>query len=88
MRVDQKLADFRSDMKEEVATKAANRVRHDKPYEYKKPHKEQASFNKKIQEAVGEERDALVTDTDSPAARAKMALQQGSALLAERQKLI
>ena len=81
------------DMKEaqeEAATKAANRVRRDKPYEYKKKaHKEQASFNEKVQEAVGEARDALETATDSPAVqRAKTALQHGSALMAERKKII
>ena len=92
-RLDQKLAGFRSDIREaqeEAATKAVNRVRHDKPYDFKKrAHEEQASFNEKVQEAVGEASEALETATDSPAVqRAKAVLQQGSALLAERQKLI
>ena len=91
-RLDHKLPDFRTDMKEaqeEAATKAANRVRRDKPYDYKKTREEQASFNEKVQEAVREVRDALETATDSPAVqRAKTALQQGSALLDERQKFI
>ena len=92
-RLDQKLADFRSDMKEtqeEAAAKAASRVRREKPYEYKKKaHEEQATFNEKVRESVREAQDALETAADSPAIeRAKAALQQGSALLAERQKLI
>ena len=75
---------------EEAATKAANRVQRDKPYEYKKKaHEEQASFNEKVQEAVGEARDALETATDSPAVqREKTALQRGRALMAERKKII
>ena len=89
-RLDQKLAVFRSDIREaqeEAATKAVNRVRRDKPYDFKKrAHEEQASFNEKVQEAVGEASEALETATDSPAVQ--RALQQGSALLAERQKLI
>ena len=89
-RLDQKLVAFRSDLKEEAATKAANRVRRDKPYAYKKKaHEEQATFNEKVQEAVREAHEALETATDSPAVqRAKTALQQGSTLLSERQKLI
>ena len=72
-----------SDLKEaqeEAATKAANRVRRDKPYAYKKKaHEEQATFNEKVQEAVQEAHEALETATDSPAVqRAKTALQQGS----------
>ena len=59
------------------------------PTAQKRAHEEQASFNEKVQEAVGEASEALETATDSPAVqRAKAALQQGSALLAERQKLI
>ena len=91
-RLDQKLVAFRSDLKEaqeEAATKAANRVRRDKPYAYeKKAHEEQATLNEKVQEAVREAHEALETATDSPAVQwAKTALQQGSTLLAERQKL-
>ena len=71
MKLDQKFADFRADMQdaqEEAATKAANRVRRDKPYDCKrKSHEEQASFNEKVQDVVKEARDALEAVADSPA---------------------
>lgn len=47
-------------------TKAANCVRREKPYAFKKKaHEEQASFNKKVHDVVEEARDALETATDS-----------------------
>ena len=53
---------------EEAATKAASRVRLEKPYQYKrKAHEEQTTFNTKVQEAVKEATDALEEATDSPA---------------------
>ena len=92
-RLEQKFADFKSDIKEaqeEAATKAANRVRRDKPYGYKKKgHEEQAAFNDGVQDIMKEADDALEAATDAPAIqRAKAALQKGTALLADRQKLI
>ena len=41
------------------AAKAAKRVRHEKPYDYKKAHEEQATFNAKVQDALKEATDAL-----------------------------
>ena len=53
---DQRFSDFKTDIKgaqEEAAAKAAKRVRHEKPYDYKKAHEEQATFNAKVQDAEG-----------------------------------
>ena len=92
-RLDRKLVDFRVDVQQaqdEAATKAVNRMRHDKPYEFKKKaHEEQARFNTQVQESVQEAHDALATIEDSPALlRAQEALEKGGRLLSERQKLI
>ena len=85
----ERLSDFKMDIKgaqEEAAAKAASRVRHEKPYEYKKSHEEQAMFNAK---ALKEATDALDDTADSPAILwAKTAVKEGKHLLAERQKLI
>ena len=92
-RLDQRFADFKSEMKgaqEEAAAKAASRVHLEKPYQYKKKtHEEQAIFNDKLTEAIKEASTTLKEAADSPAVtRAKAALQEGAALLTERQKLI
>ena len=81
-RLDQKLA--------EAATKAANRVRHDKLYTYKKKaHEEQAQFNAQVQGTIQEAQDAFAAVESSPALhRAQEALERGARLLLERQKLI
>ena len=70
--------------------KAVSKMRHDKPYEYKKKaHEEQARFNLQVEETVQEAQEALAPLDDSPALqRARDALDKGTRLLAERQKLI
>ena len=92
-RLDRRFSDFKTDIKgaqEEAAAKAAKRVRHEKPYDYKKKaHEEQATFNAKVQDALKEATDALDDTADSPAIqRAKTTVEEGKHLLAERQKLI
>ena len=92
-RLDRKLADFRSDVRQaqdEAATKAVNRVQREKSYEFKrKAHEEQARFNAQIEESVREAQHSLATVDDSPSLqRAQEALEKGTRLLAERQKLI
>jgi hypothetical protein len=92
-RIEQRFVDFKTEIKgaqEEAASKAASRVRREKPYDYKKKaHEEQATFNGKLEEAVKEASAALEEVADSPALRrAKAALREGEALLVERQKLI
>ena len=84
-RLDQRFSDFKGAQEE-----AAKRVRHEKPYDYKKKaHEEQATFNAKVQDALKEATDALDDTADSPAIqRAKTAVEEGKHLLAERQKLI
>ena len=88
-RLDRKLAEFKSDVRQaqdEAATKAINRVRREKPYEFKrKAHEEQARFNAQVEESVQEAQDALATMDDSPSLqRAHEALEKGARLLAER----
>jgi exonuclease VII large subunit len=62
-RLDNKLADFKADVRQaqdEAATKAVSKMRHDKPYEYKKKsHEEQARFNAQVEETVQEAQEAL-----------------------------
>ena len=57
-RIDYKFAEFRAEMKqgqEDAAAKVLKRVRHDKPYVFRrKGNEEQASFNEKVEEAVAE----------------------------------
>ena len=91
-KLDGKLAEFKSDVRkaqEDATAKAIARARQDKPYEYKKKsHDEQARFNRQVEDAVSEAREAI-DEEDSPAiSRAKQALEKGAHLLAERQKLI
>ena len=65
-RLDQRFSDFKG--AQEEAAKAAKRVRHEKPYDYKKKaHEEQATFNAKVQDALKEATDALDDTADSPA---------------------
>ena len=57
-RLDQRFCDFKG--AQEEAAKAAKRVRHEKPYDYKKKaHEEQATFNAKVQDALKEATDHL-----------------------------
>ena len=69
-RLDRKLADFRSNVRQaqdEAATKAVNRVQRERPYEFKrKAHEEQARFNAQIEESVREAQYALAIVDDSP----------------------
>ena len=92
-RLDRKLADFKADVRQaqdEAATKAVHRMRHDKPFEYKKKaHGEQARFNVQVEETVQEAQEALSTLEEAPALQhTQEALEKGARLLAERQKLI
>ena len=92
-RLDRKLADFKADVQQaqdEAATKAVNRVRNDRPYQYKKKaHEEQARSNAQVEESVQEAHDALATIEDSQVLQCtREALEKGARLLAERQKLI
>ena len=92
-RIDHKLAEFRAEVKqgqEDAAAKALKRVRHDKPYSFRrKGNEEQSSFNEKVEEMVLEAQAELADVRDSPAVdRARETLTEGTKLLAERQKLI
>ena len=92
-RPDRKLAEFKADIRQaqdDAAAKAVNRVRHEKPYTYrKKVHEEQARFNSKVVESIQEAQDTLVNIEESPALQhAQEALEKGAKILAERQKLI
>ena len=92
-RIEYKFAEFRAEMKqgqEDAAAKALKRVRHDKPYAFRrKGNEEQASFNEKVEEVVAEAQAELSDVRSSPALeRAQESLAQGIKLLAERQKLI
>ena len=92
-RLDNKLADFKADVRQaqdEAATKAVSKMRHDKPYEYKKEsHEEQARFNAQVEETVQEAQEALTALEETPSLqRARDALEKGARLLTERQKLI
>ena len=91
--IDDKFTEFRAEMKqgqEDAAAKGLKRVRHDKPYTFKrKGNEEQAGFNEKVEEAMAEAQAELADVRSSPALeRAQEALSQGMKLLAERQKLI
>ena len=91
--LDNKLADFKADVRQahdEAATKAVSKMRHDKPYEYKKKsHEEQARFNAQVEETVQEVQEALTALEETPSLqRARDALEKGARLLTERQKLI
>ena len=92
-RLDNKLADFKADVRQaldKAATKAVSKMRHDKPYEYKKKsHEEQARFNAQVEETVQEAQEALTALEETPSLqRARDALEKGARLLTERQKLI
>ena len=92
-RLDRKLADFKADVRQahdDAAAKAVNRVRHEKPYAYKKKaHEEQARFNGKVKESIQEAQVALANLEESAALqRAQEALEKGAKLLAKRQKLM
>ena len=90
-RIDQKFIDFRSEVQrsqEDAAAKALKRVRHEKPYAWrKKGHEEQYSFNSRVKEAIGEEL-ASSGLTDNSLEKAAKALEKGRELLGECQKLI
>ena len=69
--IDHKLAEFRAEVKqgqEDAAAKALKRVRHDKPYSFRrKGNEEQSSFNEKVEEVVLEAQAELADVRDSPA---------------------
>ena len=92
-RVDHKLCEFRAEVRqgqEEAAIKALKRVRHEKPYEFRrKGNEEQATFNSRVDEAMTETLTELTDAGTSPALeRAQTALTKGRRLIDERQKLI
>ena len=85
------MADFKADVRQaqdEAATKAVSKMRHDKPYEYKKKsHEEQARFAQ-VEETVQEAQEALTALEVTPSLqRARDALEKGARLLTERIKI-
>ena len=70
-RLDRKLADFKADVhrgQDEAATKAVNKMRHDKPYDFKKKaHEEQARFNSQVEETLQEAQESLTALDETPA---------------------
>ena len=91
--MDNKLADFKADVRQaqdNAAAKAVSRVRHEKSYPYKKKsHEEQARFNNEVEQCIHEAQEGMAAVEESPALkRAKEALEKGARLLTERQKLI
>ena len=92
-RFDNKFAEFRAEVRqgqEDAAAKAVKKVRHEKPYSFKrKGNEEQAGFNEKVEDAIAEAQIHLSGDGSAPVIeRAQEALAKGMKLLAERQKLI
>ena len=92
-RTDNQLAEFRAEMRlsqEDAATKALKRVRHERPYAFKrKGNEEQATFNEKVEEVLADAKAELSTVGSAPALeRAREAIEKGVRLLSERQKLI
>ena len=92
-RLDNKLADFKADVRQaqdDAAAKAVSRVRHEKSYPYKKKsHEEQARFNNEVEQCIHEAQEGMAAVEEFPALkRAKEALEKGAQLLTERQKLI
>ena len=75
---------------EEAATKALKRVRHKKPYEFRrKGNEEQATFNSRVDETMAETLTEQADAGTSPALeRAQTALSKGRRLIEEHQKLI
>ena len=76
--------------KEESATKALKRARHEKPYQCRsKGNEEQAGFNAKVEEALAEAQlDLPGPGTFQALESAHKAIERGRRLIAERQKLI
>jgi len=84
---DNKFAEFCVEVRqgqEDAATKVVKKVRHERPYNFKrKGNGEQAGFNEKLEDVVTEAQAHLSGDE-----RAQEALIKGMKLLTERQKLI
>ena len=93
-RIEQKFADFRSEVRksqEDAAAKALKRVKHEKAYTWrKKGHEEQFSFNSRVDETISEAQEELASSglKDASLDKAAKALERGRELLGERQKLI
>ena len=91
-KLDEKFAQFRDEVKrgqEDAAEKALKRVRREKPHVYKrKGNEEQASFNEKVEETIVAAQVELEGASSGVVGKAKKNLEQGLALLSERQKLI
>ena len=93
-KLDDKLAEFKSEIREsqEKAATSAVRKAREPPTFRKKAHQEQHKFNEKIDEAMERaetELDAMPSSSSTAALdRAKEALAEGRKQLAERQKLI
>ena len=91
-KLDEKFAQFRDEVKrgqEDAAEKALKRVCREKPHVYKrKGNEEQASFNEKVEETIVAAQVELEGASSGVVGKAKKNLEQGLALLSERQKLI
>ena len=91
-KLDEKFAQFRDEVKrgqEDAAEKAIKRVRREKPHVYKrKGNEEQASFNERVEETIVAAQVELEGTSSGAVEKAKKSLEQGLALLYERQKLI
>ena len=86
--LDEKFAQFRNKAGD-AAEKAIKRVRHEKPHVYKwKGNEEQASFNNRVEETIVTVQVDLEGTSSGAVEKAKKNLEQGLALLSERQKLI
>ena len=86
-----KFAKFQDEVRqgqEDAAAKALERVRREKPYAYKrKGNEEQASFNEKVEDAIVAAQTELENPTVTGAVgRAMKSIEEGLALLSERQK--
>ena len=75
---------------EEAATKAIERARYEKPYQYKrKGNEEQAAFNPRVDEALAKIQLELPEARTTPALECThKALERGRRLIAEKQKFI
>lgn len=81
--MDDKLADFKADVRQaqnDAAAKAVNRVRQEKPYAYiRKAHEEQARFNSQVKECIQEAQEGMAALDESPTLkRAQEAVEKGA----------
>lgn len=72
-RFDNKFAEFHAEVRqgqEDAAAKAVKKVRHERPYNFKrKGNEEQAGFNKKVEDVVAEAQVHLSGDGSPPLSR-------------------